>query len=93
MRLFVAAFSLATAALALIPIQFPVNTAGETSILSLDIANSSTGDYRGLSTNTEHWSFDEGPPENTTWNLVFDTVHSFLQHWPNTRYRNGTFRL
>ncbi|KAJ7027118.1 hypothetical protein C8F04DRAFT_1399656 [Mycena alexandri] len=26
---------------------------------------------------------------NSTGNLIFDTVHSFLQHWPNTRYRNG----
>ena len=29
------------------------------------------------------------PAKNSTHNLVFDTVGSFLQHWPNTRYRNG----
>ncbi|KAG2064918.1 hypothetical protein BDR04DRAFT_1122220 [Suillus decipiens] len=42
-----------------------------------------------LGSNTEQWRFDEGPPENATRNLIFDTVHSFLQHRPNTRYRNG----
>ncbi|KAG1819456.1 hypothetical protein EV424DRAFT_1323398 [Suillus variegatus] len=35
------------------------------------------------------WRFDEGPAENTTGNLIFDTVHSFLQHWPNTQYHHG----
>ncbi|KAG2145287.1 uncharacterized protein EDB93DRAFT_512040 [Suillus bovinus] len=37
----------------------------------------------------EQWRFDEGPAENATGNLIFDTVHSLLQHWPNTRHRNG----
>jgi hypothetical protein len=26
---------------------------------------------------------------NATDNLIFTTVASFLQQWPNTRYRNG----
>ncbi|KAJ7106988.1 hypothetical protein C8R44DRAFT_637636 [Mycena epipterygia] len=31
----------------------------------------------------------EGPAGNATSHLIFDTVNSALQHWPNTRYRNG----
>ena len=27
---------------------------------------------------------------NSTGNLIFWSVSSFLQHWPNTRYINGT---
>ncbi|KAJ7113172.1 hypothetical protein C8R44DRAFT_631454 [Mycena epipterygia] len=30
-----------------------------------------------------------GPDANATGHLIFDTVNSVLQHWPNTRYRNG----
>ncbi|KAJ7454351.1 hypothetical protein B0H11DRAFT_2325177 [Mycena galericulata] len=29
------------------------------------------------------------PDANGTAHLIFDTVNSLLQHWPNTRYRNG----
>ncbi|KAJ7693075.1 hypothetical protein B0H17DRAFT_1200141 [Mycena rosella] len=29
------------------------------------------------------------PGANATGQLIFDTVNSLLQHWPNTRYRNG----
>ncbi|KAF7313115.1 hypothetical protein MKEN_00997400 [Mycena kentingensis (nom. inval.)] len=32
---------------------------------------------------------DEAPSPNTTSNLIFDSVTNLLQHWPNTRYRNG----
>lgn len=39
--------------------------------------------------NYSEWDFAQGPSPNATGNLVFDTVRSFLQHWPNTRYRNG----
>ncbi|KAG0697383.1 hypothetical protein DFH29DRAFT_878735 [Suillus ampliporus] len=42
-----------------------------------------------FSSNPEQWRFDEGPAENATGNLIFDTVNSFLQHWPNTRYRHN----
>ncbi|KAK0198084.1 hypothetical protein F5146DRAFT_1157592 [Armillaria mellea] len=35
------------------------------------------------------WDLNSQPDINTTGHLVFDTVNSFLQHWPNTRYRNG----
>jgi len=80
-----AALSLGLAALAL-PDQFPVNTADETYVQPLDIVNN----VPSYSSHTEQWGFEEGPPENATGNLIFDTVHSFLQHWPNTRYRNGT---
>ncbi|KAJ7160018.1 hypothetical protein C8R43DRAFT_1086878 [Mycena crocata] len=29
------------------------------------------------------------PDANATGHLIFETVNSLLQHWPNTRYRNG----
>lgn len=32
-------------------------------------------------------SYQEG---NSTGNLIFWSVNSLLQHWPNTRYTNGT---
>ena len=35
------------------------------------------------------WNFFEKPSQNSTSHLIFDTVNSFLQHWTNTRYRNG----
>ncbi|KAJ7877782.1 hypothetical protein B0H13DRAFT_1631527 [Mycena leptocephala] len=36
------------------------------------------------------WEDIDAPPDaNATGHLIFDTVNSFLQHWPNTRYRNG----
>ncbi|KAJ7198832.1 hypothetical protein GGX14DRAFT_469051 [Mycena pura] len=35
------------------------------------------------------WDLSVPPNVNATENLVFDTVSAFLQHWPNTRYRNG----
>jgi hypothetical protein len=37
----------------------------------------------------EDWSPDTLPNPNATDHLVFETVHSLLQHWPNTRMRNG----
>ncbi|KAG1779206.1 hypothetical protein EV702DRAFT_1091068 [Suillus placidus] len=88
----VAALSLlGSAALALHDQQFPVSTAGETSVRPLDITNLNNGkpNSYSLGSKTEQWRFDEGPPENATGNLIFDTVYSLLQHWPNTRYRNG----
>jgi len=41
------------------------------------------------STKHESWDFFEKPSQDSTSHLIFDTVNSFLQHWPNTRYRNG----
>lgn len=35
------------------------------------------------------WSLDKFPNPNATDHLVFETVYSLLQHWPNTRMRNG----
>ncbi|KAF9558825.1 hypothetical protein CPC08DRAFT_638474 [Agrocybe pediades] len=35
------------------------------------------------------WDFNEAPSVSATHNLVFDTASSLMQHWPNTRYRNG----
>ncbi|KAF8452504.1 hypothetical protein L210DRAFT_3518810 [Boletus edulis BED1] len=37
----------------------------------------------------EDWSLDTSPHPNSTDHLVFETVHSLLQRWPNTRMRNG----
>ncbi|KAK0203741.1 hypothetical protein DFS33DRAFT_1431675 [Desarmillaria ectypa] len=36
-----------------------------------------------------NWDFNVKPSVNSTSHLIFDTVSAFLQHWPNTRYRNG----
>ena len=35
------------------------------------------------------WNLDEIPNPNATDHLVFETVYSLLQHWPNIRIRNG----
>ncbi|KAG1779212.1 hypothetical protein EV702DRAFT_1091072, partial [Suillus placidus] len=87
----VAALSLGSVPLALHDQQFPVSTAGETCVRPLDITslNNDKPDSYSLGSKTEQWRFDEGPPKNTTGNLIFDTVHSLLQYWPNTRHRNG----
>ncbi|KAG2076636.1 hypothetical protein BDR04DRAFT_1068120 [Suillus decipiens] len=83
-----AALSLGSVALALHN-QFPINAVGETSVRPLDVVNSNRGNLNSINSNSEQWRLDECPPENATGNLIFDTVHSLLQHWPNTRYRNG----
>ncbi|KAJ6551659.1 hypothetical protein B0H19DRAFT_1158491 [Mycena capillaripes] len=40
-------------------------------------------------TQEQSWDLNVAPNINATGHLVFDTVNAFLQHWPNTRYRNG----
>lgn len=35
------------------------------------------------------WNLEKLPNPNDTDHLVFETVHSLLQRWPNTRMRNG----
>ncbi|KAG1750191.1 hypothetical protein EDB19DRAFT_1629309 [Suillus lakei] len=86
----VVALSLGSAALALHDQQFCIST-GETCVRPLDVTNSNNGNLysHSFGSKPEQWKFDEGPSENATGNLIFDTVHSLLQHWPNTRYRNG----
>ncbi|KAJ3813863.1 hypothetical protein F5876DRAFT_34179 [Lentinula aff. lateritia] len=42
-----------------------------------------------FSTGEQQWDFDVPPAENITGHLIFQSVSSLLQHWPNTRYRNG----
>jgi hypothetical protein len=39
---------------------------------------------------TEWTDMSIRPDINATGNLLFEGVNSLLQHWPNTRYRNGT---
>ncbi|KAG1779228.1 hypothetical protein EV702DRAFT_127389 [Suillus placidus] len=87
-RSIVAALTLGSAGLALHD-QFPINTVEETSVRPLDVTILNPGYAYSVNSNIEQWRFDECPPENATGNLIFDTVHSLLQHWPNTRYRNG----
>ncbi|KAJ7176464.1 hypothetical protein C8R46DRAFT_943392 [Mycena filopes] len=35
------------------------------------------------------WALETAPESDATGHMIFNTVHSLLQHWPNTRYRNG----
>ena len=44
------------------------------------------------STTLGEWDFNISPSLNSTSHLVFDSVGSLLQHWTNTRYRNGILR-
>jgi hypothetical protein len=85
----VVVLSLRSTALASILKHFPVNTSGETSvrplITHLNAVNASP--HPSLSSDAEQWNFDQGSRKNATGNLVFDAVHSFLQHWPDTRCR------
>lgn len=37
------------------------------------------------------WDLERPPSVNATGHLVFLSVGSLLQHWPNTLYRNGMF--
>lgn len=37
----------------------------------------------------KEWCLDEIPDPSATDHLVFGTVYSLLQHWPNLRMRNG----
>ncbi|KAJ7513217.1 hypothetical protein B0H11DRAFT_1787999 [Mycena galericulata] len=44
----------------------------------------------GISDSHSRWDdLSVAPDANGTAHLIFDTVNSLLQHWPNTRYRNG----
>ncbi|KAG9313482.1 hypothetical protein JVU11DRAFT_5807 [Chiua virens] len=38
---------------------------------------------------THEWDLNTLPNPNVTDHLVFETMHSLLQRWPNTRIRNG----
>ncbi|KAJ7504960.1 hypothetical protein B0H11DRAFT_450325 [Mycena galericulata] len=38
---------------------------------------------------TLDWNLGTTPDANWTGHLIFDTVSSLLQYWPNARYRNG----
>ncbi|KAJ3839248.1 hypothetical protein F5878DRAFT_535967 [Lentinula raphanica] len=37
----------------------------------------------------QRWNLNLPPSENATGHLIFQSVSSLLQHWPNARYRNG----
>ena len=58
--------------------------------------HSSQAEWQPATLNDEHlgdWSLDTAPNSNSTDHLVFETVHSLLQRWPNTRMRNGECRI
>ncbi|KAJ7730849.1 hypothetical protein DFH07DRAFT_848133 [Mycena maculata] len=42
-----------------------------------------------LADSGEEWNLNVLPNPNSTGHLVFDTISSLLQHWPNTRYHSG----
>ena len=48
-----------------------------------------TGSNYRQDEHNEDWNLDALPNPNATDHLVFETVYSLLQHWPNTRMRNG----
>ncbi|KAI6108280.1 hypothetical protein F5141DRAFT_1122059 [Pisolithus sp. B1] len=60
-------------------------------LLSFDKPHYATG---GLPVEGDHdplvdWRLDDPPNVNSIGRLIFETVSSLLQHWPNTRMRNG----
>ncbi|KAF9007436.1 hypothetical protein BDQ17DRAFT_1237811 [Cyathus striatus] len=66
------------------------------STFSLGKASQASFKYEGhdneflpSSDNNDHWNLYEEPPQNSTSHLIFDTMNSLVQHWTNTRYRNG----
>lgn len=42
-----------------------------------------------VDTTVQQWDLNVPPSENVTGHLIFQSVSSLLQHWPNARYRNG----
>ncbi|KAF5362580.1 hypothetical protein D9757_013316 [Collybiopsis confluens] len=44
--------------------------------------------FHPLENDDKLWDIKILPNVNATGHLVFETVNSLLQHWPNTRYRN-----
>ena len=49
----------------------------------------STGNDILVEESRAEWNLHTLPHPNDTDHLVFETVSSLLQHWPNTRMRNG----
>ncbi|KAG2079280.1 hypothetical protein BDR04DRAFT_1041191 [Suillus decipiens] len=45
--------------------------------------------YTGVENDLGQWDLGQAPAVNATGHLVFATVNDLLQHWANTRYRNG----
>ncbi|KAJ7062288.1 hypothetical protein C8F01DRAFT_1024466 [Mycena amicta] len=58
--------------------------------LSLTLFRLASATQAPFHTPSPQWAnLNEAPSQNGTANFLFDTVHNLLQHWPNTRYRNG----
>ncbi|KAG2361426.1 hypothetical protein BDR07DRAFT_1610158 [Suillus spraguei] len=45
--------------------------------------------YTGAENDLGRWDLGQAPAVNATGHLVFATANDLLQHWANTRYRNG----
>ncbi|KAJ7074538.1 hypothetical protein C8F01DRAFT_1242771 [Mycena amicta] len=58
-------------------------------LLLLPNASATHGQTPLLAELTENWNLNTPPSPNATGNLVFNTISSLLQHWPNTRYHSG----
>ncbi|KAJ6482113.1 hypothetical protein C8R47DRAFT_1133954 [Mycena vitilis] len=48
-----------------------------------------SGDDWSLNNAGDDWNLNTLPNVNSTGHLVFDTISSLLQHWPNTKYHSG----
>jgi hypothetical protein len=78
--------------------QVPLGLSKGNQSLELGHAPRITSPYNSTSTlvssnlDDSSWRLDEPPPANATGRFVFETMNSLLQHWPNTRYRNGKQR-
>ncbi|TFK69283.1 hypothetical protein BDN72DRAFT_959657 [Pluteus cervinus] len=80
---------LAFALLALLGLSLP-SFGAQIPLFSSSIATPGPGKTSPLiEIDVGQWDLSVGPSADGTSHLVFDTVASLLQHWPNTRYRNG----
>ncbi|KAJ7207996.1 hypothetical protein GGX14DRAFT_634767 [Mycena pura] len=58
-------------------------------LLWLPIGSHATQKTLVLTDSAFEWNLNTLPNPNATGHLIFNTVSSLLQHWPNTRYHNG----
>ncbi|KAG6330331.1 hypothetical protein ID866_8758 [Astraeus odoratus] len=73
--------------------QLPLTTGPEcsdhTRNINVEGLRTSRGGLAFYTAELDRLTLDEPPNINSTGHLVFETVNSLLQHWPNTRMRNG----
>lgn len=64
---------------------FPHDTPAEQRVFSTStLSKSESDDMAG-----REWKWDAKPDPDETGNYIFHSLHSLVQHWPHTRYRNG----